>query len=270
MKKSFITILFILTAFSLCFGGCGNDGSARNISDIADTNTSSGTDDIQESGVSAGTAQPDGDQTAQSTSNAASSFSLQNSGTHPVAGFYYMETPYYVNHPQLIPIPQVLLDYEDWINSKEYRDSHMPPFAGQMYIPNFDYDKYCSKYKQFRIMSCALLTQEQSDKLTARYHDRYEDDFYDRQAYLVLIDEWYADNHEDSRGAWNGNKHAVYFTGFDKNGKHVIYNVSSVGIEDRRTYTNESGSTSLDYPTYSTEVLNKLGLNLRNTNHMTH
>lgn len=270
MKKSFITILCVLTAFSLCLGGCGNDGSARNISGTADTNISTDSKSVPESGASAVTAQPDGDRTAQSTSNAASSFSSQNSGTHPVAGFYYMETPYYVNHPQLIPIPQVLLDYEDWINSKEYRDSHMPPFAGQMYIPDFDYDEYCSKYKQFRIMSCALLTQEQSDKLTARYHDRYEDDFYDRQAYLVLIDEWYADNHEDSRGAWNGSKHAVFFTGFDKNGKHVIYNVSSVGIEDRSSYTDESGSTLLRYPTESIEFFNKLGLNLRNTNHMTH
>lgn len=268
MKKPCMPILFLymLLAAALCLSGC-SAYSSHNITDSAATSASdsAGTENVSETAAAA--------QANHQEASVPKSSAGQTDG-----GFSYMDTPYIINHPMLVPVPQCLMNYESWINSRGYRDySATSPnaFWNESDIKTRSvmargYDNF----RQIHIMSCALIPIELSKELDAYHYrhseDLYHDDYYhDIQIYMVLVDYWLNEDVEDSFGYWNGNRHELFYTGVDASGNTVIFDIDP--NFERRWFVPETGpDRMLIFPTTGTQHLTEIGLNLRNTNHMAH
>lgn len=266
MKKTTYLIMPVLAAAvfflcPLCLNGYSSVASNNAVDDTGfNSDISSSFEQISETISNI--------QNTQDTSNSSSNLE------------YTYTTPFTVNNPWLVPIPQVLYDYENWINSKGYLNTKISsPHAGWNKFTDDErhefihyYDSVC---REINIMSCALISGEgrtaPAELTLDRFYDRFKDEpLYNRKIYLTLVDYWPNDDSPENKNSssieWVGSRHVIFWVGTDALGNELVYDDMSYGRN-----AEENGSifdNSLTTPANFTKQLTTIGFNLRNANHL--
>lgn len=231
MNKSKLILLTTVLTAAFCITGC-----SRNTGVSADTAFP------QETSITQDVAFFSHADTAESTSSSAAYFNAD-----------------------IISAPAILQNYSDCINSGNYTSlnqilSENLRITTDIVSNYTDTSRGISCVDTMTIAACCRILPEQALELSNGYQGRYENEYHNRQAYLVLIDYKLKDGCPDTQFYWNGNRHEILYTGLDAQDTEVIYDI--VPVEHRPMDYYGPGGTLLA-TIEGTDILNRMGLNLR-------